>query len=579
MWWSSIVIISLFLLAQQTGYSQVKSGAALQEALDYLNARSEVYLRIALPDPNQLAKISSIVSIDKITEDHIYLYADRKGFTEFAALDLEYEVITPVSFKEYVSMSDGNWQPGDWDVYPAFGDYVDAMQQFALDYPGICLLDTIGFSINDRPILVVKISDQVSTDEPEPGFFYSSSMHGDELTGYMLMLRLIDYILNGYDSIPKVTELVDQLQIWINPLANPDGTYFLGDYTVNQATRGNANGKDLNRDFPWIQWGGVPEDFSCQPENKAMIEFMEQHPPTMSANIHSGAELVNYPWDTWVTRHADDDWFRFVSRQYADSVQMHSKKNLAFENYFTQGNDGITNGFDWYYINGGRQDFVTYYLNGREVTLELSLDKAPPARQLPLYWEYNYPSLLNYMQQCLYGFRGTVRDKQTGDPIRARVNIVDHDMDRSYVFSDSLSGSYFRPVKGGTYDLRFTAPGYTEQKIEDLLISNFMALHVDVQLEKYPASLDEVVLNELTINILSNPFSEMLRISITVSKQLDVHYCLFDLYGRMATHPEKAILQPGDNPVRIDATGLLPGYYLLRICTPSREINSVVVKM
>jgi len=49
---------------------------------------------------------------------------------------------------------------------------------------------------------------------------YTSSMHGDELTGYVLMLRLIDSLLSTYGTNPRVTNLVNNFEIWINPLAN-----------------------------------------------------------------------------------------------------------------------------------------------------------------------------------------------------------------------------------------------------------------------------------------------------------------------------------------------------------------------
>jgi len=42
------------------------------------------------------------------------------------------------------------------------------------------------------------------------------------------MLRLADYLLENYTSDLKVKDLVDNLEIWINPLANPDGTYNSG---------------------------------------------------------------------------------------------------------------------------------------------------------------------------------------------------------------------------------------------------------------------------------------------------------------------------------------------------------------
>jgi murein tripeptide amidase MpaA len=98
-------------------------------------------------------------------------------------------------------------------------------------------------------MLAIQISDNVGVDEDEPSFLYTSSMHGNELTGYVLMLRLIDEILKGYGTNSKYTYLVNEVDIWINPLANPDGAYINGDNSVSGATRYNANGVDLNRNF------------------------------------------------------------------------------------------------------------------------------------------------------------------------------------------------------------------------------------------------------------------------------------------------------------------------------------------
>ena len=50
-------------------------------------------------------------------------------------------------------------------------------------------------------------------------------------------------------SDPQVTRLLDSTVVWINPLANPDGTYHGGNNSVNGAWRYNANSVDLNRNF------------------------------------------------------------------------------------------------------------------------------------------------------------------------------------------------------------------------------------------------------------------------------------------------------------------------------------------
>jgi len=93
----------------------------------------------------------------------------------------------------------------------------------------------------------------------------------------------------------------------------------------------------------------------------AMMNFMKQHNFILSANFHEGAELVNYPWDTWNYLHADDEWFNNISRQYADTVHFWSAP--YYTDYFTDENNGITNGYAWYQAIGSRQDYVTYFLH------------------------------------------------------------------------------------------------------------------------------------------------------------------------------------------------------------------------
>ena len=148
----------------------------------------------------------------------------------------------------------------------------------------------------------------------------------------------------------RVKNLVDNLEIWINPLANPDGTYRSGN-TISSPTRYNANGVDLNRNFPDPL---TPNTMSAE-RNYDMMKFMRKHRFVISANFHSGAEVVNYPWDRWFSKyHADDSWFYSISRAYADTVHIYSGPA-----YMNDLDNGVTSGAVWYMVYGGRQDFVT----------------------------------------------------------------------------------------------------------------------------------------------------------------------------------------------------------------------------
>ena len=207
------------------------------------------------------------------------------------------------------------------------------------------------------------------------------------------------------------------------PLANPDGTYYPDDdLSVAYSRRETADGKDMNRDFPDPAAGDAVNDTAGRArETKAMMAFLQEHRFSLSASIHSGAEVVNYPWDHTYALHADDGWFRFISREYADEAR------ALDPSYMSLFEDGITNGARWYRIKGGRQDYVTWYLEGREVTLELANEYQIESELLDEYWMKNERSFLNYMAQCLYGIRGMVSDAESGDPLEARIEIPGHD--------------------------------------------------------------------------------------------------------------------------------------------------------
>ena len=119
---------------------------------------------------------------------------------------------------------------------------------------------------------------------------------------------------------------------------------------------------------------------------------------------------------------------------YQGSMLIHVNLNSG-NGYFTYLNNGITNGNDWYEVNGGRQDYMNYFRYCRELTLELSDDKTPNPNDLPQLWDANYPSLLNYLEQSLFGVSGIVTDSITGLPLKAKVEIYNHDVDSSHVYS------------------------------------------------------------------------------------------------------------------------------------------------
>ncbi|MBC8319709.1 MAG: T9SS type A sorting domain-containing protein [Bacteroidetes bacterium] len=475
-----VVAFFLTVLISNFIFSQVTNPKSAQ---DVLQERGEVYFKFSLPEDKffreNISLISGIISIDNVKDNEITAYANVKEFGKFLNFDIEFEVLTPPSMlhKSILENASLPRNTDAWDYYPSYDQYLAIMNQFEADYPGLCEVVNIGYSTNGRELLFIHINDSLGVHQNEPEFMYTSSIHGDEVVGYVLMLRYIDYLLQNYGSDPYITNLVNNIDIWINPLANPDGTYAGGNNSVWGATRNNANNVDLNRNYADPEDGPHPDGNAYQDETLAFMDFSDENDFVISSNFHGGAEVLNYPWDTWAQLAADDDWWIYVCREYVDTVHVYGPSG-----YFTGFNNGITNGYAWYSISGGRQDYMNYFHNCREMTLEISNIKMPPENQLPGFWEYNYRSLLGYMKQSLNGFSGIITNAMNGNPVMAKVFVEDHDIDNSWVFSHQPVGDYHRPIKEGTYDVTFSAFGYYDKTIVDVEIIDNSNLILNVEL-------------------------------------------------------------------------------------------------
>ena len=320
-------------------------------------------------------------------------------FSTLAQIPLRPDAFPPIDEPSVPSkallMASNVDQMAQWNRYPTHSTYLSMMQEWADNHPELCRLDSIGTSVQGRKILCLAIGTHLG-DSNYPEFFYSSTIHGDELTGMVMMLRLIDTLLNSYGRNPRLTHLVDSLQIYINPLANPDGTYHGGDNTVATSWRYNADGIDLNRNYPDPFSSTTP---TPTPENTAMIDYVSHHRFRLSANLHGGAEVLNYPWDSFlssVQAHPKSDWWQEVCTRFMDTLRCYDTTHFA-----NVTSSGYIAGGDWYVIGGGRQDYMNYYHDCLEMTMEISTTKRLPSHLLPSYWHFLAGPLITYIEELL----------------------------------------------------------------------------------------------------------------------------------------------------------------------------------
>jgi hypothetical protein len=329
--------------------------------------------------------------------------------------------------------------------YYSIDQYSQFMQDTAAQYPGICQLVQIGSSTQNRPLYFMKISDNVTISENEPEFKYISSMHGDEVLGFDLLLRLIQLLTSQYGVDTRITNLVNSTEIWINPLMNPDG------YVAH--SRYNAAGIDLNRNFPMPTGSQHPDGESWAPETIAMMDFISAHSFLLSANFHGGEVVMNYPWDYTYTLAPDDAYLQQAALSYASHYStMYNSSQFVH---------GITNGAAWYVTTGSYQDWNYGFTDCMDITAEVSSNKWPASSQLESLWNQNKESLLSYMEFVHKGINGTVWDNNN-NPLAATISIAGNIKNTT---TDPSVGDYHRLLLPGTYSITASAVGFVSQSV------------------------------------------------------------------------------------------------------------------
>ena len=469
-------VLRFWILACITLMCVTLSAQSQKELGNLMRERNEYYFTLKVNNPTEIQKISRICSVDGTDGKTVVAYANQKEYEELLKAGYKPTLMTPPSMLDEAVMWDGsNRASYEWDSYPTYDAYQSMMEGFpsqALSDRTCTLLD-LGTLNSGRKILGVRL--YKGQPDGRPRFLYSSTMHGDEVTGMMLMLRLIDEFCTSTDS--RITNILENVDLFIFPLTNPDGTYYGGNSTMNQARRYNINGVDLNRNYKDYYNGDHPDGNAWALETQWTMQLAQDYLFTMSANYHGGAEVMNYPWDAVYDDHPDKAWWQLISAEYVSNARTNSSSYMT-DTY----SSGVTNGADWYVITGSRQDYENAYGQCREITVECSSTKKPSASTMPTYWNYNHTAMLAFIEQCTKGVHGFVYDAVSGNALQGvTVTVENHDNDLSKVSSHN-AGDFHRPIKGGTYTFTFAKQGYYSRSVQ-VTVADGQRVDLEIQLQ------------------------------------------------------------------------------------------------
>lgn len=266
-------------------------------------------------------------------------------------------VLTVLTFSTAPTVNAATEFPQGWEGYHTYGEVDTFLDAAVANYGqgGSAILDrsTIGQSFEGRSIWVVKISDNVASDEDEPEVLSHCGMHAREILTVEMCLYMISLLTENYGKSTalgeRVTSIVDSREIWIVPNWNPDGSEFNISGGTFHGWRKNRQinpgsdkkGIDLNRNwsFMWNCCGGSSGNPGSAryrghypfeaPENVVMRDFIlsrrvgGQQQITISFNWHSYGEAIMWPYgytkqDVPKTMTVDDhDVLVTIGRQMA----------------------------------------------------------------------------------------------------------------------------------------------------------------------------------------------------------------------------------------------------------------------
>nr|XP_046190060.1 carboxypeptidase M-like isoform X1 [Oncorhynchus gorbuscha] len=356
-------------------------------------------------------------------------------------------------------------------------------------------LHSIGKSVEGRDLWVLILGKNPAEHRMGiPEFKYVGNMHGNEVVGRVLLLQLIDHLTRGYLSDPLVTRLLNSTRVHILVSMNPDGFESSSRDCMYSQGRFNKNGIDLNRNFP--DAFSKKESGMTEMEVRAIMDWLKTESFVLSANLHGGAVVASYPYDnsnggselqSGSSVAPDNDVLIQLAKTYSYThSQMHKGDHCYDSKDFME---GITNGYYWYPLPGGMQDYNYVWGQCLEITLELSCCKYPPESDLPGLWDANRAALLAYMQQVHLGVKGQVLDAE-GNPsqnalveVEGRQNLCPFRTDRH--------GEYYRLLLPGNYTFRVTFPGHqvlTETLTVPYGPDSFSALVHNFQLQRSAAA-------------------------------------------------------------------------------------------
>jgi hypothetical protein len=316
---------------------------------------------------------------------YLVIDTDQDQLKAIRAHGLSTEVTYPDirdKFREVTGCNPDDGSFRDFGYFFNYWEMRDTLNRLIANYPNIAVMASPGNSYQGRPLYCIKISDNPLVNEGEPQVFLNGASHAREPLGTHACVTFASLLCRNYGADSLVTWLVNNREIYIIPVMNPDGYVYNSDSGGSSANwRKNRNnqsprtgpGVDLNRNYGY-KWGydgsgssGTPSSETyrgpsrfSEPETQVVRDFLAAHKVRTCNDFHTYGQYNMYPWGYASTQPPE----RSLLQECVDTFRVNNQypANQTGQVYSTiYPCNGLS--VDWEYadtlLNGNRK-FITY---------------------------------------------------------------------------------------------------------------------------------------------------------------------------------------------------------------------------
>ncbi|XP_037692085.1 carboxypeptidase A4 isoform X1 [Choloepus didactylus] len=240
---------------------------------------------------------------------------------------------------EEMQHNEGKERSGDnfnYGAYHSLEAIYQEMDSIVADFPDFVSRLEIGHSFENRPLYVLKFS--TGKGKKRPAIWLNAGMHSREWITQATGIWMASKIVSDYGKDPSITSILEKMDIFLLPVANPDGYVYT--QTENRFWRKTRSrnpgspciGVDPNRNWNASFAGEGASNNPCsevyhgphansEVEVKSVVDFIQKHGNFKCfIDLHSYSQLLMYPYGYTVHKVPDAAELDEVARRAAEAL-------------------------------------------------------------------------------------------------------------------------------------------------------------------------------------------------------------------------------------------------------------------